>query len=461
MKLKKSVWIPTVLSLAVVGTSSYVTFSDDSPVFRSYFINEYAVATADAHEEILQKDAVLTSTAVQSVTADATEVDEILVARGTAVTAGQELLTFRTEAAEREFERLEIQADAYEDELSALQSIANSIGSSGPSARPTGDLTLSEIGDEVSVEVALEVALSESAAEAAAIIDQRMLEVQRELDIVDSYLTMADGEAALLSPIDGTITAIETEGGHITIELYADEQQYVTFVSDGEWQRLEEGQAATVTADLEDDELEGEVTGMVVTKHKVPATDSPEYKQIQQLDAYKDRTLYEVAIQTDSMLEPLPFGSFAEANIVLNEELFAYKLPVAWVAPPPVAPTDEPLEEAAEDVIDAAEETDAVTSDETSDVLTDDFTMTESFYGDDNVYTLGYDGRVRLNPIDVSFVTGDSAVTPTDLVEGTILLNATEREIYAETFLTMPTQKLDWDHLTQFTWEDYVKHFLF
>lgn len=460
MKLKKSVWIPTVLCAAVAGTSSYVTFSDDSPVFRSYFINEYAVATADAHEELLEKDAVLTSTAVQTVTANATEIDEILVGRGSSVTAGEELLTLRTDAAEREYERLEIQAEAFEDELSALQSIANSIGSTG-AATPKGDLTLSEIGDEVSVDLALEVVLSESPTEAAAIIDQRMIEVQRELDVVESYLAMADGEAALISPIDGTITDIKNEAGFVTIELYADEQQYVTFVSDSEWQRLAEGQAATIKANLEDEELEDEVTGMVVTKHKVPASDSPEYKQIQKLDAYKDRTLYEVAIQTDSMLEPLPFGSFAEANIVLNEELFAYKLPLSWVAPPP-ASTGDPLENAVDETIDAAEETDAVTSDETVDIMLDDATTEDAtFYGDENVYTLGYDGRVRLNPIDVSFTTGDSAVTPTDLVEGTVLLNATERSIYAETFLTMPTRKLDLYELKQLTWEDYVKYLLF
>ena len=460
MTFKKSIWIPTVLCAAVAGTSSYVTFSEDSPVFRSYFINEYAVATADSHEELLQKDAVLTSTAVQTVTANATEVDEILVARGSSVTAGEELLTFRTEAAEREYERLEIQADAYEDELKALQSIANSIGSSG-STSPRGDLKLSEMGDVVSVDVALEVALSQSPTEAAAIIDQRMIEVQRELDIVDSYLAMADGEAALISPIDGTITAIKNEAGFITMELYADEQQYVTFVSDSEWQRLAEGQAATVKASLEDDELEDEVTGMVVTKHKIPATDSPEYKQMQKLDAYKDRTLYEVAIQTDAKLDPLPFGSFAEANIVLDEELFAYKLPISWIAPPPTASTDEPLEDAADATIDTVEQTDGVTSDETVDIMLDDATMDTTFYGDDNVYTLGYDGRVRLNPIDVSFTTGDSAVTPTDLVEGTVLLNATERSIYAETFLTMPTKKLDFYELKQLTWEDYVKYLLF
>lgn len=188
MKLKKSVWIPTVLCAAVAGTSSYVTFSDDSPVFRSYFINEYAVATADAHEELLEKDAVLTSTAVQTVTANATEIDEILVGRGSSVTAGEELLTLRTDAAEREYERLEIQAEAFEDELSALQSIANSIGSTG-AATPKGDLTLSEIGDEISVDLALEVVLSESPTEAAAIIDQRMIEVQRELDVVESYFS--------------------------------------------------------------------------------------------------------------------------------------------------------------------------------------------------------------------------------------------------------------------------------
>ena len=56
MTLKKSVWIPTVLCAAVAGTSSYIAFGEDSPVERSYFINEYAVATADAHEEILEKD---------------------------------------------------------------------------------------------------------------------------------------------------------------------------------------------------------------------------------------------------------------------------------------------------------------------------------------------------------------------------------------------------------------------
>lgn len=279
--------------------------------------------------------------------------------------------------------------------------------------------------------------------------------------LLSLILAMADGEAALISPIDGTITDIKNEAGFVTIELYADEQQYVTFVSDSEWQRLAEGQAATIKANLEDEELEDEVTGMVVTKHKVPASDSPEYKQIQKLDAYKDRTLYEVAIQTDSMLEPLPFGSFAEANIVLNEELFAYKLPLSWVAPPP-ASTGDPLENAVDETIDAAEETDAVTSDETVDIMLDDATTEDAtFYGDENVYTLGYDGRVRLNPIDVSFTTGDSAVTPTDLVEGTVLLNATERSIYAETFLTMPTRKLDLYELKQLTWEDYVKYLLF
>lgn len=454
MTLNKSVWIPTVLCAAVAGTSSYIAFGDNSPVERSYFIDEYAVATADAHEEILQKDAVLASASVQTVTANAIDVDELLVARGQVVAAGEELLTFRTEAAEREYERLQIQADAYEDELDALETIASSLGYSG-SNNPTGTLNLSELGDEVSVDLELEVSILESPLQAAAIIDQRIIEVQRELDIIDSYLAMADeGKAALISPIDGTITAIETASGFITIEIYSAEQEYVTFVSDSEWQRLSEGQAATISAPLQDDSLENEITGTVSVKHKVPATNSPAYEQIQQLDAYKDRPLYEVAIQADEVLDPLPFGSIAQAKIVLNEELFAYKLPTTWIAPPPTN-----LPTAAED--EAVVEGEEVVEDETVDIMLEDIQLDASFYGEDNVYTLGYDGRVRLNPIDVSFTTDDASVTPTDLIDGTILLNATERDIYAETFLTMPAKKLEWSNLKQLSWEDYVKYLVF
>lgn len=458
MKIKKSVVIPTVLCAAVAGVSSYVTFNEDSPVFRSYFINEYAVAKADSHEQVLKKDAVLSAKSIQHVTANATDVDELLVQVGDEVLAGQELLSFESDASEREFERLEIQAEAYEDELDALQSVANSIGSASNSTtnRPTGNLNLTEVGENISVDVALQVASSNSPLEAAAIIDQRMIEVQRNLDMVDGYLAMSDGSnAALLSPIDATVTAITHDNGFISIELYANEQRYVTFVSDTEWQRLETGQAASVEANIEDETIENEVTGMVASKHKVPATDSPEYALMQQLDAYKDRTLYEVSIETDMPIDSLPFGSFANASIVLDEEPFAYKLPIAWIAPPPVT-EDTALEEA----VDAVEDTDAVTSEETVtiDPLADD---SLAYFGEDNVYTLGYDGRVRLNPIDVSFTIGDAAVTPTDLVDGTIMLNATERDIYAETFMTMPTRKLQWEQVKMLSWEDYVKYLLF
>lgn len=450
MKIKKSVVIPTVLCAAVAGASSYVTFNEDSPVFRSYFINEYAVANADSHEEVLKKDAVLSAKSIQHVIANATDVDELLVQVGDEVLAGQELLSFESDASEREFERLEIQAEAYEDELDALQSVANSIGSASNSTttRPTGNLNLTEVGENISVDVALQVASSNSPLEAAALIDQRMIEVQRNLDMVDGYLAMSDGSsAALLSPIDATVTAITHDNGFISIELYANEQRYVTFVSDTEWQRLEAGQVASVEATIEDETIESEVTGLVASKHKVPATDSPEYALIQQLDAYKDRTLYEVSIETDMPIDSLPFGSFANASIVLAEEPFAYKLPIAWIAPPPVT-------------ADTVEDTDAVTSEEavTIDPLADD---SLAYFGEDNVYTLGYDGRIRLNPIDVSFTIGDAAVTPTDLVDGTIMLNAKERDIYAETFMTMPTRKLQWEQVKMLSWEDYVKYLLF
>ena len=450
MKIKKSVVIPTVLCAAVAGASSYVTFNEDSPVFRSYFINEYAVANADSHEEVLKKDAVLSAKSIQHVIANATDVDELLVQVGDEVLAGQELLSFESDASEREFERLEIQAEAYEDELDALQSVANSIGSASNSTttRPTGNLNLTEVGENISVDVALQVASSNSPLEAAALIDQRMIEVQRNLDMVDGYLAMSDGSsAALLSPIDATVTAITHDNGFISIELYANEQRYVTFVSDTEWQRLEAGQVASIEATIEDETIESEVTGLVASKHKVPATDSPEYALIQQLDAYKDRTLYEVSIETDMPIDSLPFGSFANASIVLAEEPFAYKLPISWIAPPPVT-------------ADTVEDTDAVTSEEavTIDPLADD---SLAYFGEDNVYTLGYDGRIRLNPIDVSFTIGDAAVTPTDLVDGTIMLNAKERDIYAETFMTMPTRKLQWEQVKMLSWEDYVKYLLF
>lgn len=455
MKMKKSVVIPTALCAVVAGVSSYVTFGDESPVFRSYFINEYAVAKADAHEEVLKKDAVLAAKSVQAVTASATEIDEILVQKGDAVLAGDELLYFQTEAAEREFERLEIQAEAYEDELDALQTIANSIGKGSTTNRPAGNLSLTEKSDAISVDVALQVSLSESPKEAAAIIDQRMIEVQRELDVVDAYLNMADGTAALLSPIDGTIADIKREGGYVSIEVHAAEQKFVTFVSDKEWQKIEQDQPATIEANLEDEELENEVTGAVATKQKVPATNSPEYEQIQQLDAYKDRTLYEVSIDTDTPLETLPFGSFAKAGIILDEEPLAYKLPIDWIAPPPVV-EETPADEAINDL----ENTEAVIFEEPVDLL-DPVAEDATYFGDDNVYTLGYDGRVRLNPIDVSFTVGDAAITPTDLVDGTIMLNATEREIYAETFMTMPTKKPNIEQFKLLSWEDYIKYLIF
>lgn len=334
------------LSIAItafLATNLLLMFGDKSIVSKSVYVNEYERAYTNTYTEKLPKEALtapLGSTKIYVQESEA--IDQWIVSEGDQVTAGGELAMLNE--AESEDQRLiwESERDALEAEKTEVQSSmralesARSGQSSARSERASDSSTATnKEGDtvELNVDLSVGVEVPQDGSYAAGIAqaEQQLASIDSKLAVVNAQLNQSLSNPALISPVDGVVSAINGDADPMSIEIYSNEKTFVTYVLEDEWQDVEAQDRVFVHAEG----MEAAMPGTVLSISPIPAEDSRWLEAYRALDPREQTNpiaFYEVQIGTEQPIDAaMPYGSKANASIITNEAIDAVALKEPWI----------------------------------------------------------------------------------------------------------------------------------
>lgn len=354
--------VTSIILAVFVVINGYLLFKNNDVIEKKYYANDALFASLNSHTKELEKNAVITAGNVHYVGSYVQAVNEVLVTKGQSVAAMDELAVFK----EDELERINAEIDAYETELRELNAIVSSLEREGGYSSPSTATDSTNIGDSSfwSLDLSIELGIEQNTptAEGIAMVERHIAETQRQLDILNNTADQIKANNALTTPVEGFIEDILIEGDTITFVIQTTPKKVVVYVDSNEWKDVAINQQATIVVNKgEDDELI--VEGAVIEKQEIPASESMAYdvmKKHEKID--EDATIYEVSIEPFDFLLDTPIGELATATIVTNESDNSYEVPSDWVVKYNV-----------ENV------------------------------SDEHIYTIGYDGLTRLEPVTVEF----------------------------------------------------------
>lgn len=468
MLKKNSFKIFTVIIAILVVANAYLLLRNNDVIEKSYYIGDYQLAASDTHTEELQKQGILSASQNTVVAVDIKDVEEVYVKRSDAVTSLQELAKLKTDAIAAERQNLEIKLAAYETELAELENILSYLEDQSGESNPSTAADSTSVGDSSfwNLDVTLELGIEQNTptAEGEAIISRHIAETERNIEIINNSLSSLEENRALVAPIDGVIGDIIQEGDTLSFVIYPASKSTIVYIDEEQWQRVALDQTAEIIVRQgKDDEMT--IEGTVVEKQQIPAEASIWYEEMlrhEKIDP--SETLYEVKIEPFDYLEQYPYGEKVATTITTEEVFNSFMTPKDWI-----------IEYEVEDI------------------------------GNTHIYTLGYDGRTRLTPIDVQFTKKGIIEEPVEeeelditleeeteqvveetpevpkiqtvdlakedeeqeepekydvtvftgtIDENTVLLDGTPRNIYAPTFRAYPLERYDWDNVGPLTWKD-------
>lgn len=340
-------WVTIGISIGIstfLAANALLLFSDKSTVAKVFYVHEYERVATGNYEEKLPKESLIAPLSVSTVYAENDEViQNWLVKDGDVVTTGQELATLNTTTAdeqrtlwETEREGLERQLTEINATISSLQSdranasdSSNSTGNSRDTV--TEDTEEQTVNVDINVDVGVDLAVQQDGAFAQAIAyaEESRSKVNQQLVVVDAQLAQ-EGAAALISPVDGVVSAIRDKNDRLAIEIYSNERIIVTYATDQQWQDVEVNDRVRLQADGMDQSIEGIITEI----SQVPATDSDflkAYKALDPKEHINPLAYYEVRIQPNEPIDNLPFGNNTNALVVVNEAQQAISVNTAWL----------------------------------------------------------------------------------------------------------------------------------
>lgn len=404
-----------VLAMLVIGINAYLVFKNDSNITRSYFINEFQKAYIGTNTERVNKETIVAPAETFTITADATSLSAVNVKRGQEVMMNDLLATYQTDEVDEEITKLESERTAYETELSDLQDALDQIEDEyGDGSNPKSSINTDQINDKLSVTLKLELAQQNSASTAVALLNRHIAETNRQIALIEAQITQIQSRQGIVSPIDGIVSAIKEEAGTVTFEIYSNEKAMYAYLSEMEWQKVQEGQ----TVDFKVKHVKDALSGVVLEKQMI-ATDDHTFwaNELAKTAALPQPTNYEVTLQQDAPLEDIPFSTTGKASIIVNEAFDSYKVDKSWLA--------------------------------------------TTKKGNKKLYIINQEGKIQLIDINVQFNTAKSAIFMDYVEEGTPMLSNEKRNITAYTFRTLPVEKIQWSHFKDLTWKQYVKYIVF
>ncbi|MCG7433805.1 HlyD family secretion protein [Lysinibacillus fusiformis] len=406
--------IGIVVAMLIIGINAYFVFKEDSTVTRSYFIDEFQKAYIGTNTERVNKDTIVAPAETYTITADATKLSAVNVKRGQEVMMNDLLATFKTDEVDEELTKLESERTAYETELNDLQNALDQIEDEYDDSNPKSSINTDQINDRLSVTLKLELAQQNSLSTAVALLNRHIAETNRQIALIEAQITQIESRQGIVSPIDGVVSAVKEEAGALTFEIYSNEKAMYAYLSEKEWQKVQEGQ----TVDFKVKHVKDALSGIVLDKQMI-ATDDETFwaNELAKTTNLPHPTNYEVVLQQDAPIEEVPFSTTGKASIIVNEAFDSYKVDKSWLA--------------------------------------------TTKRGNKKLHIINQDGKIQLIDINVQFNTTQSAIFSDYLDEGTPMLSNEKRNIEAYTFRTLPIEKLHWKQFKELTWKQYMKYIVF
>ncbi|WP_336638128.1 HlyD family secretion protein [Lysinibacillus fusiformis] len=406
--------IGIVVAMLIIGINAYFVFKEDSTVTRSYFIDEFQKAYIGTNTERVNKETIVAPAETYTITADATKLSAVNVKRGQEVMMNDLLATFKTDEVDEELTKLESERTAYETELNDLQNALDQIEDEYDDSNPKSSINTDQINDRLSVTLKLELAQQNSLSTAVALLNRHIAETNRQIALIEAQITQIESRQGIVSPIDGVVSAVKEEAGALTFEIYSNEKAMYAYLSEIEWQKVQEGQ----TVDFKVKHVKDALSGIVLDKQMI-ATDDETFwaNELAKSTNLPHPKNYEVVLQQDAPIEEVPFSTTGKASIIVNEAFDSYKVDKSWLA--------------------------------------------TTKRGNKKLHIINPDGKIQLIDINVQFNTTQSAIFSDYLDEGTPMLSNVKRNMEAYTFRTLPIEKLHWKQFKELTWKQYVKYIVF
>ena len=445
MREKPWQFIGLTVMLILMIASMYATFEQDSKVTRTYFIDEFKRAKAAEHEAQIDKPAIVTPANKQTIAVPTKEIENIKVQVGQQITTADELATYKGSEIDDASTRLNAEKSAYQSELSTLQSaLSTAQRENRPTSRnPQGSIKTQQRDKDLNVNVQVDLPQQQDSNKTAiAIIEGNIAQTKRQIEIVDAQIRELQAKQGVISPIDGVIADIKEDAGNIVFDIYSDERALRTYVNEKTWQQVTEDDVVNFTLKhtpkedepimvvVDEDADEDDTLTAVLTQKVLLPIDQTTYwaSHFQTTHPLKEnQAYYELIMTPDTPISDMPYAAESQVSIITDQSTEANKVPTKWVKK-----------------VTEVEEIEGETF------------KTKS----ENVYTVGYDGKIRLEPITIDFEYKKNTIFQSIIEDGTPILNQTERDVMARTFRTMPitTDKAYWKQFKKLKWKDYVKY---
>lgn len=422
------------LSIAItafLAANAILMYGDKSILTKTVYVSEHERAFASNYTEELPKEAITTPIgATQIYVQESDAIDQWLVSEGDLVEVGSELALLNQAETEEQRTIWESERDALEDELSEVQSTLRALESSRRSqnSSTTGSgsdrsTTTNQDGDtvelDVNVTVGVEVPQDGSFAAAIAQAEQQLATIESRLAVVEAQLAQSTANPALISPVEGIVAKVNGDAAPMNVEIYSLEKVFTTYLSEREWQDIAAGDQVMVQAPG----IGQALPATILNVSQVPAEESEwlkTYRELEPIDQSNPLAFYEVQIAPDGPMEgQLPFGSTANASIVLNEAQDAVALPHPWVYD---------------------------NDDETGEI-----------------HILSVEGYATAMPVSVDFNVGGKAVLSDGVAPGTIVLNEEalrDFNFLPAVFMPFPDDQPDFNLAKNTNWREYVEYLL-
>lgn len=320
------------LSIAIVAfiTSNFLLlFGEKSIISKELYVSEYEQAFTHTYTEALPKEALTApQDTIEIYVQDDEALEQWLVKEGDAVAAGAELARLNESETEDQravwqSEQTALQAERGEVQ-STLQELlqAQSAQTGNVTDNSNDSTTFPGIGDieeelrlDVNVSVGVEVPENGAYASAIAQAQQRLASIDSELAVVEAQLAQSSENPALISPVEGIVANINRDSAPLSIEIYNNEREFVTYLLEDEWHDVEQADRVMIQAPG----IEGAIPGTVTSVSEIPAEESKwfqAYRELGRIDQNNPIAFYEVRITPETPLQDtMPFGSNVNANI--------------------------------------------------------------------------------------------------------------------------------------------------
>ncbi|RNF39993.1 efflux RND transporter periplasmic adaptor subunit [Planococcus salinus] len=422
------------LSIAItsfLAANAILMYGEKSVLTKTVYVSEYEQAFASTYTEELQKEAITTplgSTQIYVQQSDA--IEQWLVSEGDIVEAGAELALLNEAESEEQRAVWESERDALEDELAEIRSVLSDLKSARRSQRSSTterasdrSTTTNEDGDtvelDVNVTLGVEVPQDGSFAAGIAQAEQQLAAVESKLAVVEAQLAQTTSNPALISPVAGVVAKVNGDSEPMNVEIYSHEKVFTSYLSENEWPDIEIGDRVLAHAPG----LEQALPATVMKVDQVPAEQSKWLTAYQELEPHNQKNpiaFYEVQFATDEpLLDQLPYGGTANANIVTNEVEDAVALPQPWI----------------------------YDNDEDNGV----------------VHILSMEGYATDMPVSVEFNAGGKAILADGVEPGTIVLkeeNLRDFNSLPAVFMPFPDDQPDFILAKSTNWRHYVEYLL-